>query len=65
MSFKNVRYGSQKTVSNHLNCEKLLTKSHVHVFFDLHFLGNFHYRNLFYIKLQCNIDNLKSKYLIK
>ena len=47
------------------NCEKLLTKSYyVYVFFDLHFWGIFT-RNVFSIKLQCNIDNLKSKYLIK
>ena len=47
------------------NCEKLLTKSYyVYVFSDLHFFGIFT-RNMFSIKLQCNIDNLKSKYLIK
>ena len=39
-------------------------KSHyVHVFLDLHFWGDFQYRNMFSRKLQCNIDNLKSKYL--
>ena len=47
------------------NCKKLLTKScYVYVFFDLHFLGGFT-RNMFSIKRQCNIDNLKSKYFIK
>ena len=43
-----------------------MTKSYcVYVFFDLHVFGFSLENNMFSIKLQCNMDDLKSTYLIK